>query len=225
MQPYLEGLRYIFDGSNWDPSESQSISTLLLAHLFQTGLTLLISLAIAVPLSLLIVRYTRLDLPVQTVAGIAYTIPSFAFLAVMIGITGLNLPTLIIPLIAYAQIVLIRNIVAGIRSVDPALVEVGQAMGMNGFQVQTRVVLPLALPVIVAGIRITAVTTIGIATLGPLVTVDNLGTLIISDGVYLAQTQRLVAGSILVVALAIGVDLALLGLERALRRGAAASGG
>jgi osmoprotectant transport system permease protein len=92
-------------------------------------------------------------------------------------------------------------------------------MGMNGVQVQARVVLPLALPVIVAGIRITAVTTIGIATLGPLVTVDNLGSLIISDGVYLAQFQRLVAGSILVSALAIGVDLALLALERGLARG------
>src|SRR5579884_4093884 len=178
MQPYLDGLRYIFDGSNWDLSDSHSISTLLLAHLYQTGLTLLISLAIAVPLSLLIVRYTQLDLPVQTVAGVAYTIPSFAFLAVMISITGLNLPTLIIPLVAYAQIVLIRNIVAGIRAVDPSLIEVGQAMGMNRSQLQLRVVLPLALPVVVAGVRVATVTTIGIATIAPWVGVEDIGTLI-----------------------------------------------
>ena len=81
------------------------------------------------------------------------------------------------PLIAYAQVVLIRNIVAAIRAVDPTLVEVGRAMGMNRIQLQRRVVLPLSLPIIVAGIRVVAVTTIGIATLGPYVGTQNLGTL------------------------------------------------
>ena len=133
-------------------------------------------------------RYTRLNLPVQTAASILYTIPSFAFLAYMISITGLTLATLLVPLIAYAQVVLIRNIVAAIRAVDPTLVEVGRAMGMNRIQLQRRVVLPLSLPIIVAGIRVVAVTTIGIATLGPYVGTPNLGTLDLQR--HLPRDQR-----------------------------------
>src|SRR5262249_37621985 len=158
------------------------------------------------PVALLISRYTRLDFPVQTTAGILYTIPSFAFIPIMIRVTGLSLLTLLVPLVAYAQVVLIRNIVAAIRAVDPMLVEVGRAMGMSRRQTLRRVVLPLAVPVIVAGIRIAAVTTIGIATLGPYVGQNNLGTLIF-DGINFAQNEKILAGSILVTALALSVDL------------------
>jgi osmoprotectant transport system permease protein len=125
---------------------------------------------------------------------------------------------MLVPLIAYAQVVLIRNIVAAVRAVDPTLVEVGRAMGMNRIQLQRRVVLPLALPIIVAGIRVVAVTTIGIATLGPYVGTQNLGTLIY-DGIYLGRPSEIVAGAILIIGLAITVDLLLLGVQRLLNRG------
>jgi osmoprotectant transport system permease protein len=224
MTYFQQAINFIVRASQWDLSDPESIASLLVAHLYITLLTLVIGLLIAVPVALLIVRYRRLDLPVQTVAGLLYTIPSIAFMAFMIRFTGLELPTILVPLIAYAQVVLIRNIVAAIRAVDPALVEVGRAMGMSRSQVQIRVILPLALPVIVAGIRIVAVTTIGIATLSQLITVPSLGTLIF-QGNNLGQPYKIVAGSLLVSALAILVDLSLQAVQRALARGQAAPAG
>src|SRR5262245_48850630 len=209
---------FLLHPANWDLTDPSSIPYLFLDHLYITGLTLLIGLLIAFPIAFLLVRYTRLNLPVQTAASILYTIPSFAFLAYMIRITGFSLATILVPLIAYAQVVLIRNIVAAVRAVDPTLVEVGRAMGMNRVQLQRRVVLPLSLPIIVAGIRVVAVTTIGIATLGPYVGTQNLGTLIY-DGIYLGRNSEIVAGAILITALAITVDLLLLGVQRLLNRG------
>jgi osmoprotectant transport system permease protein len=215
-------MRFLLRPSSWDLTDTTSIPYLFADHLYITGLTLLIGLLIAFPIALLVTRYTRLNLPVQTTASLLYTIPSFAFLAFMIRFTGFTLATILVPLIVYAQVVLIRNIVAAIRAVDPTLVEVGRAMGMNRFQLQRRVVLPLALPVIVAGIRIVAVTTIGIATLGPYVGTADLGTLIY-DGIYLtgdlSWNGEVMAGAILVTALAITVDLLLLGVQRLLNRG------
>jgi osmoprotectant transport system permease protein len=209
---------FLLRPANWDLTDPSSIPYLFADHLYITGLTLVIGLLIAFPIAFLLVRYTRLNLPVQTAASILYTIPSFAFLAYMIRITGFTLATILVPLIAYAQVVLIRNIVAAVRAVDPTLVEVGRAMGMNGVQLQRRVVLPLSLPIIVAGIRVVAVTTIGIATLGPYVGTQNLGTLIY-DGIYLGRNSEIVAGAILITALAITVDLLLLGVQRLLNRG------
>lgn len=211
-------MQYFFRASSWDLSDPKSVPNLFYGHITITLLTLIISLLIAFPISFLIVRYTRLNLPVQTFAGLLYTIPSFAFIAFMIHFTGLTLNTLLVPLIAYAQVVLIRNIVAAIHAVDPTLVEVGRAMGMNTWQVQRRVVLPLALPIIVAGIRIVSVTTIGIATLGPYVGVDNLGTLIY-DGYNFSQSEKVIAGCLLVSVFAIAVDLGLLWAQSWLSRG------
>jgi osmoprotectant transport system permease protein len=213
---------FLLHPANWDLTDPGSIPYLFLDHLYITGLTLLIGLLIAFPISFLLVRYTRLNLPVQTAASILYTIPSFAFLAFMIRFTGFSLATILVPLIAYAQVVLIRNIVAAVRAVDPTLVEVGRAMGMNLVQLQRRVVLPLSLPIIVAGIRVVAVTTIGIATLGPYVGTQNLGTLIY-DGIYLGRNSEIVAGAILITALAVTVDLLLLGVQRLLNRGGQAA--
>ncbi len=211
-------MSYILDPANWDITDPTSIPNLLLAHLSITGVSLLIGLVIAFPIALLIARYRRLYLPVITAAGIIYTIPSLALLAFLVPLTGLNAPTIIIPLVLYAQIVLIRNIVAAVRAVDPQLVEVGRAMGMNQTQLLLRVVLPLSLPVIVAGIRVATVTTIGIATLAPLIGVADLGT-IIFRGLDFASVTLESAGVILVCALAIGADLLLLALQTALSGG------
>ncbi len=211
-------MSYILDPSNWDVTDPTSIPNLLLAHLSITGISLLIGLVVAFPIALLIARYRRLYLPVITVAGIIYTIPSLALLVLLVPFTGLNAPTIIIPLVLYTQIVLIRNIVAAIRAVDPQLVEVGRAMGMNQTQLLLRVVLPLSLPVIVAGIRVATVTTIGIATLAPLIGVADLGT-IIFKGLDFASVTLESAGVILVCALAIGADLLLLALQTALSGG------
>ena len=209
---------YILNGYNWDLTDPMSIPNLLFDHVILTVESMVIALLIAVPLALLAVRYTRVYLPAVTGAGIIYTLPSLAFMALLIPITHLTPLTVIIPLVLYAQVVLIRNIVAAVRAVDPGLVEVGQAMGMNGWQLQTRVVLPLALPVIVAGLRVATVTTIGIATIAPLFGFPDLGTLIF-QGFNFSYNDQILAGVILVSAFAIVADLALLGLQRWLGRG------
>jgi osmoprotectant transport system permease protein len=212
-------MSFLFDPSHWDLSNPTSISNLLLAQLYITFVSLAIALIIAFPIALLVARYRRLYTPVITSAGILYTIPSLAAFVLLIPITGFAAgPTVIIPLVIYSQIVLIRNIVAAIHAVDPALVEVGRAMGMSGWQLQRRVVLPLALPVIVAGVRVATVTAIGIATLGYLVGVETIG-FMIQQGINYGNSNEPIAGAILVSALAIAADLLLLGLQRWLARG------
>ena len=211
-------MQYILNGYNWDLSDPMSIPNLLFQHLIITVESIAIALVIAVPVALLAARYTRIYVPAVTTASLLYTLPSLAFMALLIPWFGLNPPTVIIPLVLYAQVVLIRNIVAAVRAVDPGLVEVGRAMGMNGWQLQTRVVLPLALPIIVAGLRVATVTTIGIAAIAPLFGVPNLGTLIF-QGFNFSYRDQTLAGVILVSLLAIFADLLLLGLQRWLGRG------
>ncbi len=213
---------YILDGAHWNLDKPRSIPNLLFAHIEITLISVALALVIAFPLALLVVRFTRLNFPVQTIAGVIYTIPSLALFVFLIPITGLNPPTVIIPLVAYAQVVLIRNIVAAIRAVDPALLEVGRAMGMDGAQLQRRVVLPLALPIIVAGIRVATVTSIGIASLGFIVGVDTLGRLAF-DGISFSYLDETLAGAILITALAVSADLLLLGIQTLLNRGGQAT--
>lgn len=211
-------MSYILNGYNWDLSDPQSIPNLFFAHLYITVISVALGVVIAFPIALLVMRFKRLYLPVVTTAGIIYTLPSIALFVLLIPVTGLNAPTVIIPLVAYTQIVLIRNIIAAIHAVDPALIDVGRAMGMNSVQLQLRVVLPLALPVIVAGLRVVTVTTIGIATLSFIIGVPTLG-LLIFQGFTLAYPDQAIAGAILVTIFAVGVDLLLLGLQRLLSRG------
>ncbi len=211
-------MSYILNGYNWDLSDPQSIPNLFFAHLYITVISVVLGVIIAFPIALLVMRFKRLYLPVVTAAGIIYTLPSIALFVLLIPVTGLNPPTVIIPLVAYTQIVLIRNIIAAIRAVDPALIDVGRAMGMNGVQLQLRVVLPLALPVIVAGLRVVTVTTIGIATLSFVIGVPTLG-LLIFNGFTFAYPDEAIGGAILVTAFAVSVDLLLLALQRLLSRG------
>jgi osmoprotectant transport system permease protein len=209
---------YIFDGSHWELSRETSIPHLLIDHLSITAISMILALVIAFPIALLAARYGKLYFPSITIAGLIYTIPSLAFMALLIPITGLSRTTVIIPLVLYAQVVLIRNIVAALKGVDPTLIEIGRAMGMTSRQVLLRVTLPLALPVIVAGIRVATVTTIGIATIAPLFGTQNLGYLIF-QGFNTSYDDQVLAGVILVSVLAIIADLALLVAQKLLSRG------
>src|SRR5438876_7369833 len=182
---------------------------------------MLISLIIAIPLGILVARYRPLYLPVVTTSGILYTIPSLAAFALLIPITKLTLATAIIPLVLYNQLILIRNTAAAVNGIDPLLLEVGRAMGMKPLQLLFRVTLPLALPVIVAGIRIATVTTIGIVALASLVGQSTLGDLIFQN-IASFDPDPIAAGAILMAAFAIVADLLLLSLQVALNRGRSA---
>ncbi|MFL5626115.1 MAG: ABC transporter permease [Ktedonobacteraceae bacterium] len=214
-------MSYLLNPANYDPTDSSSIPNLLVQHLTIVLIAMLISMIIAIPVGILIARYRWLNLPVITTADFFYTIPALALLGYLVPITGLSLATIVIPLILYAQLALIRNTAAGVRGVDPLLIEVGRAMGMNRRQVLFRVTLPLALPVMIAGIRIAMVTSIGIASLAPLGGSDSLGDLIFL-GIENSQNEQVIAGAILISLLAIIADLLLLAVQVVLNRGRSA---
>jgi osmoprotectant transport system permease protein len=214
-------MNYLLNPLHYDLSDQSSIPSLLLQHLKIVGISMLISLIIALPLGLLVARYRRLYLPVITTTGLLYTIPGLALLAFLVPVTGLSIATIIIPLVLYTQLVLVRNTAAAVNGINPLLPDVGRAMGMNGQQMLLRVTLPLALPVIIAGVRVATVTTIGIASLASLVGQGGLGDLIFT-GIQNQNYDQVVAGAIVIALLAIFFDLALLGIQIALNRGRSA---
>src|SRR4051794_32730805 len=144
------------------------IRDLLVQHIKLTGTALLIAIAIALPLGLLIYRYRWLTVPVVGTLGILYTIPSLALIIFLIlfPFGGVGARSVIIALVIYAQVILVRNILVGLQSVSPAMIEAARGMGMNAWQMWWRVQFPLALPIIIAGMRIAAVVVIGIAAIG-----------------------------------------------------------
>ena len=214
-------MHYLLSSYNYDLTDPESIPNLFLQHLYLVGITMLISIIIAIPLGLLVVRFRRLYLPIITVSGLLYTIPGIALIGVLITITHLTAATVIIPLVIYTQLVLIRTTAAAVNGIDPLLIEVGRAMGMNRNQILWRVTLPLALPVIVAGIRIATVTTIGIASLASLAGQGGLGDLIFNN-LDSRDFDAISAGGILMGVLAVAADLILLGVQIALNRGRSA---
>jgi osmoprotectant transport system permease protein len=211
-------MSYIFQAYNYNLSDPESIPNLFLKHLSLVGVVMLISVIIAIPMGILVARYKRVYFPTLTITGLLYTIPSIAAFALLIPITKLTPVTVIIPLVAYNQLVLIRNTAAAINGIDPLLIEVGRAMGMKPQQILFRITLPLALPVIVAGVRIATVTTVGIASLAPLAGQSSLGDLIFQN-LAVNDLNAVAAGGILTAAFAIIADLLLLALQQGLNRG------
>jgi osmoprotectant transport system permease protein len=214
-------MHYLLQPYNYNLTDPESIPNLFLKHLTLVFVIMLISIAIGIPLGLLVARYKRLYLPMITASGLLYTIPSIAAFGLLIPITGLSPATAIIPLVLYNQLVLIRNTAAAVNGIDPLLLEVGRAMGMKPRQLLFRVTLPLALPVIVAGIRIATVTTIGIVAIASLVGQSTLGDLIFQNIVSF-DPDAIAAGAILMAAFAIIADLLLLSVQVALNRGRSA---
>ena len=170
-------------------------------HLRMTGIALAIALLIALPLGILITRVRRLQGPVLGVLQVMYTVPSLALLILLIPFVGLGLDNAVIVLVVYAQVILVRNTVVGLNGVDRMVVEAARGMGMNGWQQLFRVELPLALPIIVAGIRIATVTLIGIGALAALINAGGLGRLLF-DGVSQNNPQKIIAGSVAAAVLA-----------------------
>ena len=211
-------MRYLLDPHSYDLTDSGSLPHLLVQHLAIVGISMAISVIIALPLGVWSARRRRLYLPVITVAGFLYTIPGLALLGFLVPVTGLGRTTIIIPLVLYAQLVLIRNTVAGITNIDPVLLEIGRAMGMDRTQVFWRITAPLALPVIVAGVRVATVTTIGIASLAALVGAGGLGDLVFAS-LQNVDYDQVVGGGIVIGALAVAADVLLLALQTALNRG------
>jgi osmoprotectant transport system permease protein len=196
----------------------EDIVPALQGHIFLSFVSIAIALVIALPVGVLSARYRKAYPPVTAVTGLLYSIPSLAFLAILISIPGVAIGAspVIIALVAYSLLILIRNTVAGLDSVPPETIDAARGMGLTDRQILFRVELPLALPIIVAGIRIATVTIIGIATIGAYINGGGLGTLIF-DGIGRQFPTMIITGAVLATLLAIVADLLLLALERYLR--------
>ena len=197
----------------WISTHGDEITAATRQHVELTVLAVGIGLAISLPLALLSVRWRRVYGPVLWVTGVLYTIPSLALFVMLLPWTGLSRTTAEIGLVSYTLLILVRNIVAGLDSVPAEIREAATAMGYRGTARLVKVELPIALPTIIAGIRIATVTTIGLVTVTALIGQGGLGRLIL-DGLRLDFRDRVVLGSVLSVALAVVADVSLAGVQR-----------
>jgi osmoprotectant transport system permease protein len=196
----------------------QQVFDLTLEHITLVGLSILFAVLVGIPLGILITRIPQLSKPVLGVANVIQTIPSlalFGFLlpAPWIGERGGRLAVLALTL--YALLPLIRNTYAGIRNVDPAVVEAGRAMGLTDRQLLFQVELPLASGVIVAGVRIATVLSVGVATIAAAIGAGGLGEFIFR-GLAMVNNQVILAGAVPAAILALSADVGLGALERRL---------
>jgi len=188
---------------------------LTLEHIKITVIAISISTIIGVAIGILVTRFRRASTPVIGIAGIIYTIPSLALFGMLIPFVGIGIKPALIALILYSQLALIRNTFVGIVHIDPAIREASKGMGMSSWQFLRMVELPIALPVIMAGIRTAAVMNIGTATIAAYIGAGGLGWLIFR-GIASVYTEQIVAGALPVTLLAIGVDYLFVLLERIL---------
>jgi len=191
---------------------------LIQQHLQLTVAATMIALLIGVPIGILISWFRVLATPVIATAGIMYLIPSLALFAVLIPILGLGIKPAIVALVMYSLLVIVRNTFTGLNVVGPELLEAASGMGMSRWQRLWSVELPLALPVMMGGIRISVVMNIGIASIAAYIGAGGLGTLIFR-GISTVDNQLILAGAIPISLLAIAADWLLQRTERALRRG------
>ena len=201
--------------ANWD-----QLAVALGEHLVIAGSALVIALAISLPVGILAARNERFFRAALAISGFLYTIPTLAFLALLIPIVGLGKTNAILCMVAFSLMILIRNVATGLREVSPDVVDAARGMGMSGFEVLRRVELPLALPVVVAGVRIATVTVISVAVVAAYVNAGGLGTLIFA-GISNDHAPKIWTGALAACALAVFADVSLARLEVWLRRRAA----
>jgi len=191
------------------------ILKLTLEHIEITLIAVAISTVIGVAIGIFITRRRRAAAAIIGIAGILYTIPSLALFGILIPFIGIGLKPTLIALILYSQLALIRNTFVGIIHIDPSIREAGKGMGMSNWQFLRMVEIPVALPVIMAGIRTAAVMNIGTATIAAYIGAGGLGWLIFR-GIASVNSEQIIAGAVPVILLAVGVDYSFILLERVL---------
>ncbi len=185
-----------------------TIASATLRHVYITVTAVIISIVIGVSIGMLIAKRKRLASIIIGIAGIIYTIPSLALLGILVSFVGFGIKPTIIALVLYSQLMIIRNTYVGINSVDPAIVEASTGMGMTRFQLLRMVELPLALPIIMAGVKNIAVMTIGIAAIAALIGAGGLGGLIYK-GIFRVDYKLILSGVIVMSLLSIASEFLL----------------
>jgi osmoprotectant transport system permease protein len=206
-QPFLDW--------EWITEHAGLIGHQLWQHVLLTLIAVGVGLLISLPLAILSRRYRRLYPPVTWTTGLMYTIPSLALFAMLTPFTGLTTLTAEIGLVSYTLLILVRNIVAGLEAVPADAREAALGMGYTRRQLLWRVELPLALPVIVAGIRIATVTIIGLVTVTVFIGQGGLGYLMLASfRRLLPRPTALIVGVVLSVVLAVAIDWLLIRGQR-----------
>ncbi len=188
---------------------------LFVEHFYLVTLSLFIAICIAIPLAMIVSKFKKVYTVVISTLGVMYTIPSLALFALMIPFLGLGFKSAVTALVAYSQMTLVRNIVVAIRGIEPSVIEAAKGMGMNNWRIARKIIFPLALPVVIAGIRIATVSMIGIATIAAYINAGGLGELIF-EGIYQDHAGKIVAGTIAVALLAIFSDIIFRIIEKRL---------
>ena len=200
---------------DWVAGHLDEIGQRLLEHVELTAIAVGVGFVIAFGLALLIIRRPRFESPVTFVTGTLYTIPSLALFVLLIPYTGLSILTAEIGLVSYTLLILIRNIVRGIRGVPADVLEAATGMGYTPRERLWRVEVPLALAVIIAGVRVATISTIGLVTVTALIGQGGFGYFILI-GIQRFFSTELIVGAVCSVALAIAADGLLVLLQRRL---------
>jgi osmoprotectant transport system permease protein len=188
---------------------------LLTEHLYLAVLPVVYGLSISIPLGIACVRWPRLYPPVLASTSILYALPSIALFVFLLDYTGLSAATAIIPLTVYTLSVLVRNVVDGLRSVPESVRQSAIAMGFSSLRRLVQIELPVAVPVVIAGVRIATVSNISLVSIASLIGLGGLGQLF-TDGFQRGFATPIVVGIALTVALAVTADTLLVAAQRVL---------
>jgi osmoprotectant transport system permease protein len=203
---------------SWVGDHRSDILDAVGSHAVVTLQVVVLGVLVALPATLLTVHRPVIRGGLLTVSGVLYTIPSLAAFALLIPYTGLtSRATVLIPLVSYTMVILVRNFLAGLDGVPVAAIEAAEAMGFSRRQRLLRVELPLAVPTMMAGIRLATVSTIGLVTVAAIVGEGGLG-LLIRDGLERDFRTLIVVGSLLALLLAVLADVTLAAVGRRLAR-------
>jgi len=201
----------------WTGRNLDTILAALLGHLGLVLAALAIALALALPLGLLVAGRPRLSAWLLGGASLLYSLPTLAVLALLVPVLGLGFAPALAALVTYALPVLLRATIAGIAAVPPAVKEAATGMGLGSWQAMWRVELPLALPVLLGGLRVASVTIVSAATVAAYISAGGLGTLILT-GLDQGHTEKILVGAFLVGGLALLLDQILAAVQRRLPR-------
>jgi osmoprotectant transport system permease protein len=200
---------------SWIPSNAAMIWQLTRENAYLGVVSALIGLAIALPVGIFAARWRWFYPPVLTVINVIYAVPSLALFIALIPAFGLTDTTVVIALTVFSLCVIVPNVVAGLRSVPDHVRQAATAMGYGPLRRLATVELPLAVPVIIGGLRVAVVSSISLASVGQLIGVSSLGYLFI-DGLQRSFPTEIYVGLVLVIALALACDLVLVAIRRVL---------
>ena len=202
---------------SWVENNLDDIQEASVTHLQLVGASLAIAIAISIPLAILVRRRRLAFAATNTVLGGLYTIPSLAMFAFLLSFVGIGFEPAVIALAVYCLQLIVRNTVVGLREVSAPVQEAARGMGLTKRQTLFKVELPLAMPAIFAGVRLAAVSTVGIATIAVYIGAGGLGELIVNDGIQRGLfVTPIFVGAVIATVMAIAIDLGLVLLERVL---------